>query len=247
MSIGDFCGQPYEARGDIWQCFMPADHPLDCTTLNTRRHDIAVRHVALAEEEFDLWYQTLVSARAEGVELTPDGTDEVLDEAVLLYKHAGQVIDRVAAAFDEPGKTHTYVVPEGVEKIEVTSFPVEPSTPVIPVFAGGRTQWLEVTPGEILKVDVVAGTVTREGPVTHPCGACGQPLTAEQDAFHDCVGDIEMDVVHLPQPDGSCKVSVNGQGHLPCNEHVREQSPIPVLQEDQKFERPPGVTRHSAW
>lgn len=29
----------------------------------------------------------------------------------------------------------------------------------------------------------------------------------------------EIDVVHLMTKDG-CKISVNGQGHLPCKEHL---------------------------
>lgn len=32
--------------------------------------------------------------------------------------------------------------------------------------------------------------------------------------------DNEIDIVHLRQPDGTCVISVNGQGHLPCNIHV---------------------------
>ena len=30
---------------------------------------------------------------------------------------------------------------------------------------------------------------------------------------------VDFDIVHLRQPDGSCKISVNGQGHLPCEIH----------------------------
>ena len=32
----------------------------------------------------------------------------------------------------------------------------------------------------------------------------------------------ELYVVHLRQPDGSCVISVAGQGHLPCSLHTGE-------------------------
>lgn len=90
LSIGDYCGQPYTARGDVWQCFMPADHPLDCERLNRRRHDIAVAHVEAAEAEFGRWYETLMSAAQLGVVLSES------DEAFALWQA------RIKAGMVEP-------------------------------------------------------------------------------------------------------------------------------------------------
>lgn len=31
--------------------------------------------------------------------------------------------------------------------------------------------------------------------------------------------DVDIEVAHIRRRDGSCVISVNGQGHLPCSEH----------------------------
>lgn len=45
----------------------------------------------------------------------------------------------------------------------------------------------------------------------------GDPFGIHPEAF----------AVHLPQLDGSCLISVAGQGHLPCSLHVREEREPP--------------------
>lgn len=32
--------------------------------------------------------------------------------------------------------------------------------------------------------------------------------------------DTDLDVEHVVWADGVCRISVNGQGHLPCKEHT---------------------------
>jgi hypothetical protein len=31
--------------------------------------------------------------------------------------------------------------------------------------------------------------------------------------------DADIDYVHLARPDGTCVISMNGQGHFPCDQH----------------------------
>lgn len=35
----------------------------------------------------------------------------------------------------------------------------------------------------------------------------------------DEIEDVDYDTVHITKPDGSCVISINGQGHLPCTKH----------------------------
>lgn len=50
-----------------------------------------------------------------------------------------------------------------------------------------------------------------------PCSAVRQT----RDVF-TVEPDDDIDVNHIRMADGSCVISLNGQGHLPCSEHGRE-------------------------
>lgn len=63
--------------------------------------------------------------------------------------------------------------------------------------------------------------------MTEPCPSCGRVPYVGGGIEHapDCGDDIELDIAHLRYADGTCRVSVNGQGHFPCDEHPKIDPP----------------------
>lgn len=47
--------------------------------------------------------------------------------------------------------------------------------------------------------------------------------------------DAEIDVAHLAKKDGTCMISVNGQGHFPCDQHFLHRDGKQCWREDDQW------------
>lgn len=80
--------------------------------------------------------------------------------------------------------------------------------------ASGIGEFCEAMQRQVEAAGLLNGFVIQED--FSRCPGCGA-----EGCKGECVADLmeDIEVLHLRKPDGSCVISLNGQGHLPCTEH----------------------------